>query len=93
MRRLMTITFMSFALIMAISGDAFAWASNQPIEKKYVFKFNLKKEIFEYSQTAPSYEDAFHKAAQACYNHYKAGRSLNEERGLDIIDVCANPRI
>lgn len=70
-----------------------AWVSTEPTMKVYSFKFNLKKEIFEYSQKAPSYEDAFHKAAQACYNHYKGGRRLSEERGLDIIDVCANPRI
>lgn len=78
--------------ITLISFTTHAWVSSDPIQKPYSFKFKMDKETFEYSQKAPSYEEAFEKAAQACYRHFKAGQRLTEDRGLDIIDVCANPR-
>lgn len=87
-------TLMAVALVtLGFSFQSEAWVSKEPISKMYTFKFNMHKETFEYSQKAPSYEEAFDKAAQACYRHYKAGQRLTEDRGLDIIDVCANPRI
>jgi len=49
-------------------------------------------QTFEYSSTAPSYNEAYERAAKACYSHFKDGKPLNEDKGLDIIDVCANPR-
>src|SRR6187399_580617 len=75
-----------------LSFQANAWISSEPMAKLYTFKFKMAKETFEYEQKAPSYEDAFDKAAQACYKHFKGGRRLSEDTGLDIIDVCANPR-
>lgn len=78
--------------LTVFSFSANAWVSSEPIQKPYSFKFKMLKETFEYSQKAPSYEEAFEKAAQACYRHFKAGQRLTEDRGLDIIDVCANPR-
>lgn len=50
------------------------------------------KDRFEYRTVASSYEEAFKTAAQACYRHFKNGKRLTEDEGLDIIDVCANPR-
>lgn len=49
-------------------------------------------ERFDYKATAGSWEEAFKVAAHACFRHFKDGRRLNESEGLDIIDVCANPR-
>lgn len=81
------------ALIFSLfASSAFAWASTTPMEKLYTFKFKLSKETYEYSQKSTSYEEAFEKAAQSCFNHYKDGKKLTENQGLDIIDVCANPR-
>lgn len=81
-----------FAILMGTSLQASAWISQDPTEKVYSFKFTLKGSIYKYEQKAPSYEDAFEKAAKACYRHFKAGQRLTEDQGLDIIDVCANPR-
>jgi hypothetical protein len=83
---------LALGLILSFSLSASAWVSSNPMEKAYTFKFRLKGQTFEYAQTAGSYDDAFEKAAKACYQHYKAGQRLTEDRGLDIIDVCANPR-
>lgn len=81
-----------FLAVFSISQLASAWVSTPSAEKVFAFKFKLKGESFEYSQKAETYEDAYEKAAQACYRHYKAGRRISEDQGLDIIDVCANPR-
>lgn len=47
---------------------------------------------YKFRTQAASYDEAFKKAAQACYNHFKAGERLSEEAGLGVIDTCANPR-
>lgn len=77
---------------LASSLSAKAWVSHDEAMKPYTFKFKFENQVFEYSQKSTSFEEAFDKAAQACYKHFKAGRRLSEDRGLDIIDVCANPR-
>lgn len=86
MKRILLVLFTLFTF------SAQAWVSSEPIQKPYNFKFKMVKDTFEYTQKAPSYEEAFEKAAQACYRHFKNGERLTEDRGLDIIDVCANPR-
>lgn len=80
------------AMVLGLTVQAFAWVSNSPTEKIYNFKFKMQNETFEVSHTSGSYEEAFERAAKACYKHFKGGRRLSEDRGLDIIDVCANPR-
>lgn len=61
-------------------------------DQDFKFKFNFRGDIYQYQQRASNYEEAFERAAKACFNHYKSGQKLNENLGLDIIDVCANPR-
>lgn len=84
--------FATFLLTLAVSAQALAWISSEPTEKVYSFKFKMKGETYEYAQKSGSYEDAFEKAAKDCYKHFKGGRHISEDQGLDIIDVCANPR-
>jgi hypothetical protein len=77
---------------MALSCTSFAWVEKNPLQKEYVFKYNLSGQTLEIKKPAQSYEDAFDAAAQTCFNFYKGNKKLTEERGLDIIDTCANPR-
>lgn len=81
-----------WSLTALFTSVSFGWIEKAPQQKAYSFKFKLKANAFEYSRTAPTYEEAFESAAQACFNHYKGQRRVAEEEGLDIIDVCANPR-
>lgn len=81
-----------FTLMMVLTSSSFAWVEKAPQQKSYDFKYKLKNDTFSYTRTAASYEEAFENAAQACFNHYKGGRHVSENEGLDIIDVCANPR-
>lgn len=82
------------AMVMASFYPSFAkaYVSTEPMTKLYSFKFKMSQETFEYTQKSPSYEEAFEKAAQACFSHFKNGRRISEDLGLDIIDACANPR-
>lgn len=79
-------------LLLAISSVGHAWIEKAPQQKSYDFKFKLKSDSFSYTRTAANYEEAYEAAAQACFKHYKGGRHVSEDEGLDIIDVCANPR-
>lgn len=85
---------------LGLSQKVFAKTSAQNFE----FVFRLEKDFelsarapksevkFEYQTQASNYEEAYKKAAQACFTHFKAGRKLSEDEGLSIIDTCANPR-
>lgn len=81
------------ALVMMWTCGASAWISSDPAAKEYTFKFKYAGETFEVRRPAGSYEEAFEKAADACFKHFKNGKKLSEDKGLDIIDVCANPRV
>ena len=77
---------------LVFAQGAFGWISKDATQKVYGFKFSLKGATFEYKQSSSSFEEAYERAAKACYSHYKDGKRLTEDTGLDIIDVCANPR-
>jgi type IV secretory pathway TrbF-like protein len=79
-------------LVFAFCSSSFAWTSTAPQTRDYVFKYSLSGKMLEVRKPAASYEDAFKQAAQQCFNFYKEGKKVSEDRGLDIIDVCANPR-
>ena len=85
-------TALIMTLLMAVSSTSSAWIEKTPQQKSYAFNFKLKTDTFKYARTAASYEEAYEDAAQACFKHFKNGKRLNENDGLDIIDVCANPR-
>jgi hypothetical protein len=80
-------------ILIIAASTANAWLTpDGDSAKVYSFKFKMNNESYEYTQKAKTYEDAYGKAAQACFTHFKAGRRVSEDQGLDIIDVCANPR-
>lgn len=80
------------AAFMTMAQSAGAWISTSPVNKEYTFKFQLKGQTLELKKSAVSYEDAFEAAAQQCFKFFKGEGKISEDRGLDIIDVCANPR-
>lgn len=83
--------FITIALL-AFSCSSFAWVSKEAPKKEYLFKYQLAGQSLEIKRGAASYEDAFEQAAQQCFKFYKGEGRVSENRGLDIIDVCANPR-
>ena len=59
--------------------------------KKYTFQFKTIKEPIVMSATTR--ETAYKMAASACFNQLTQGKYPGEEKGLDIIDICANPKM
>jgi hypothetical protein len=49
-------------------------------------KVNLKIGV-----DAENYMEAFRKAAKECFKFLTKGTYQGEEKGLEIIDICANP--
>lgn len=80
--------------LLGWSCSSFAWFSTQQEPgKTYTFQFEYAGERLEVRRPAHSFEDAYEHAAEVCFKHYKElKQNLTEDDGLDIIDVCANPR-
>jgi len=79
-------------LVLAFSANSFAWISTSPTSKEYSFKYDLGGIKHTIKRSAASYEDAYASAAKECFNYFKGAGKVSEDRGLDIIDTCANPR-
>ena len=80
-------------VILLFSFHANAWLGTTDATKSFSFKFSkFQGEIYQYETKASSPNEAFERAAQACFEHYKGGRHISMEYGQDIIDVCVNPR-
>lgn len=74
--------------VLATGLNTFAATS---AEKTYSFQFkSIKKPI---AMKASSKEDAFKLAARECFSKLTGGSYPGEEKGLDIIDICANPKM
>jgi hypothetical protein len=78
--------------IFAFCSSSFAWVSHDAATKEYTFKYKLSGQSLEIKKAAGSYEEAYEMASQQCFSFYKGPNKVSETRGLDIIDVCANPR-
>lgn len=66
-------------------------ASNDTLPKR-TFLYSLDNKTLEVTKENLSYEAAYEQAAIECFNFFKGTKIVSEDRGLDIIDVCANPK-
>ena len=56
---------------------------------KFSYKTDSKLVIVVSAET---YEDAFKRASKQCFKTLTKGIYPSEEKGLEYIDICANPR-
>lgn len=85
-----------FTIIAAFLSSTMAKAAVTPTQESqtYVFQFKATKaKGFSISQKASSKEAAFKLAATACFRKLTADTYPGEEKGLEIIDICANPKM
>lgn len=69
-------------------------SSNLTHKKSWSFNYkDLSKKPFQIKKEAFSFEDAFKAASVECFQQLTQGKYPGEEKGLDIIDICANPKI
>ncbi len=61
-------------------------------DNSYTFAFNYKGVKLDIIKKEMSPEMAFESAAKECFLFYSKSMRKTEQDGLDIIDVCANPR-
>jgi hypothetical protein len=104
MKTMISLWLNMLVVLFAVGPGIPALASPSPAGDKgdFEFVFRLDSEAkaklpkaeakFKYRTQAPTYEEAYKKAANACFSHYKAGERVPEDVGLLIIDTCANPR-
>ncbi len=87
MKAVLTITL----LLSSLSGFSALAAPTPTKDFKFVFKSGTQS--FEIKKKAASQESAFKLAAKECYSTLTGGTYPGEERGMDIIDICANPKM
>jgi len=83
---------LSILVVSVYYSTSFAFISTPPTEKAYSFKYRVDEKTLEYSEKASTYEEALEKVSQKCFNDLKGKARVNMNRGLDIIDICVNPR-
>lgn len=68
--------------------------SSMAASKEYTFKFKASSQsIFQINKKAETKEEAYKLAAKECFQKLTGGHYPGEEKGLEIIDICANPRM
>lgn len=83
-----------FTIVMALGLSAVAAKSPQESNKSFSFQFKMpKNQSFTISQKAQTKEQAFKLAASECFQKLTGGKYPGEEKGLEIIDICANPKM
>lgn len=85
--------FMKTTLFFTVLFTAFsAFSANSA--KSYSFQYKATKfKAFAITQQASSQEEAFKLAAKECFKRLTGDRYPGEEKGLEIIDICANPKM
>ncbi len=72
-----------------MSGNSAFSATNA--EKAYHFQFkSINKAIVT---QAVNKDEAYKLAAKECFSQLTGGQYPGEEKGLEIIDICANPKM
>lgn len=84
---------LSTAILITLLGLT-AQASTNPTSAEFKFTFHPPKaNSFIIKKSAASKDVAFKLAAKECFQKLTHGTYPGEERGLDIIDICANPKM
>jgi hypothetical protein len=82
-------------LISVLFTGAMAFAApSTNAAKPYSFQFKAPKaKPFSITQVAASKEVAYKLAANECFKKLTGNKYPGEEKGLEIIDICANPKM
>ena len=82
-----------FTLLMACNTTFALNATKTQTEKSWSFQYKVSKsQSFKIHKSAAHFEDAFKAAAKDCFKQMTQGKYPGEEKGLEIIDICANPK-
>lgn len=77
-----------------LKGSRAPASATESARKSWAFQYkDLAKKPFQIKKEASSYEEAYKSASRECFQQLTGGKYPGEEKGLDIIDICANPKI
>ena len=79
-----------FILLAMTTSASFASVNTN---KTWTFSYkSSKSQTFQIKKSAMTYESAYKSAAKDCYQQMTQGKYPGEDKGLEIIDICANPK-
>ena len=79
-------------LALTITYSLTSFATSSP--KSFSFQYKApKNKMFTISKQATSRDEAYKLAAKDCFQKLTGNKYPGEEKGLEIIDICANPKI
>jgi hypothetical protein len=79
-------------LTLTVAFSLTGFAANT--HKSFSFKYKApKSKSFTISKQAVSRDEAYKMAAKDCFQKLTGNKYPGEEKGLEIIDICANPKI
>lgn len=93
----MKTSLLTLALIITVLGST-SFATGRTLDvkpsdqKSWTFTFK-SKDIAQLTLKANSREEAYKLAAKECYQTLTHGEYPGEAKGLDYIDICANPKM
>ena len=82
---------MKILFLILLSSSAFAQSA---VDQKHVhFQYTVDGKTFYFTSSDGNYYKALEEGGGRCYHFFtKDVVASSEERKLEIIDVCANPR-
>lgn len=84
----MKTALLSLALVTILSSVSMA------APKDWTFTYKPKaKDSFALTFKADSKQEAFKVASKACFQKLTNGEYPGDEKGLEYIDICANPKM
>jgi hypothetical protein len=86
---------MKSALFISVLFTALsAFSATTSPTKSYSFQYKAAKlKPFAITQTAATKDEAYKLAARECFKKLTGNHYPGEEKGLEIIDICANPKM
>jgi hypothetical protein len=84
--------FMKSYVALFVFAGSLVFTQHSLGSQKFDFKYSFDGEKLAVSQEAPDYYQALEKAAKSCFKHFKQKTKSNHEKGIELIDVCANPK-
>jgi hypothetical protein len=79
-------------LALTVSFSLTSFAANS--HKSFSFQYKApKNKSFVITRQAASRDEAYKLAAKDCFKKLTNNKYPGEEKGLEIIDICANPKI
>jgi hypothetical protein len=81
-----------FFTVLIAAQMSFA-SVNTKQDKTWTFSYQVSNsQSLKIQKAALTFEAAFKLAAKDCYQQMTHGKYPGEDKGLEIIDICANPK-